>query len=86
MRDLARVNGTAPVVVSVEAAAEAMCRACSLKPKGDVIPAWELVVEAARETCADCQRRDGPANLTICRQCPGVEMVRRLVKGVEVKA
>ena len=74
------MNGHGPTpVTSLAAAAEAMCRRCNIRPRGDLIPAWELVEEEARQTCAACQKRDGAARLDICRLCPGVEMLRRLL-------
>jgi hypothetical protein len=77
----------APVVVmSIRDAAEAVCRACNIRPRGVVSPAWALVEQAAAETCAACVKRDGPAMPEVCRNCPGVELVRRLVAGVEVQA
>ena len=76
-------HGAAPVVtVGIEAAATAMCRACHIRPPGHVIPAWEIVEREAAATCAACVKRDGPAVPEVCRNCPGVAMVRRLVGAV----
>lgn len=76
----AHANGSAPRPgTSIYHAAEAMCRECWLRPAGDVIPAWELVEQAATETCAACQAKDGPAIPDVCRRCPGVAMVTALV-------
>lgn len=74
-------GGNGAVITVVDAAA-AMCAACYLRPKGEVIPAWEIVEAAARATCAACERRDGPAIPEVCRECPGVAMVRALLAGV----
>ena len=80
-------NGHVPAAtIGVQAAAEAMCRECDIRPRGAVIPAWEIVEREAATTCAECQRRDGPAVPEVCKNCPGVALVRRLVKGVEAKA
>lgn len=73
-------RGPAPVVAAtLTEAAEAMCRGCKIRPKGNLIPVWEILEEEARRTCAACQKRDGVARLDVCRLCPGVEMVRRLL-------
>ena len=75
-------RGSAPVLTATVAeAAEAMCRSCNIRPRGDIIPVWQILEEEARRTCAACQKRDGAARLDVCRLCPGVEMVRRLVAG-----
>ncbi len=83
----ARANGSAPAVGrSIHEAAGAMCRACYLKPKGDIIPAWEIVERAAAEACDSCQKFHGPALPAVCKECPGVAMVRNLIGLVEVEA
>ena len=77
-------NGSAPAMVrTVAEAAEAMCRVCNWRPKGDVVPSWAMVEAAAAETCAECVRRDGPALPDVCRNCPGVVMLKKMtgVKG-----
>lgn len=62
----------------IRESAQQMCDACSLsnlvKHKE---PAWALVVEAVEKTCDDCTQRNG-RDLAICRECPGVEIVKRL--------
>lgn len=45
------------------------------------IPPWDMVVAAAENTCDDCSLRDS-ANETICRECPAVFFVSKLIKGV----
>ena len=81
----ANANGIAPVPGrSIRDAAEAMCRSCDLRPKGDVVPSWAIVRETAAATCAECVKRDGPALPDICRRCPGVAMVRAMVEQVKV--
>lgn len=78
-------NGSAPKPGrTVRAAAEAMCRACWVRPKGDVIPAWEMVEAAAAEACEACQKYAGPAVPSVCRECPGAAMVAALVRRVKV--
>ena len=78
------VNGHVPAAtIGVQAAAEAMCRECDIRPRGAVIPAWEIVEREAAATCAACEKRDGPAVPEVCKNCPGVALVRRLVAGVE---
>lgn len=39
---------------------------------------WPLIVKAARRTCNRCIKRLGPPLPLVCRECPGVEMVRHL--------
>lgn len=55
--------------------AQQMCAACSLS---DLVttsePAWHLVMEAAGETCRAC----GMEDVLVCRECPGVELLRRI--------
>ena len=47
------------------------------------LPTWPLLVEATRETCDQwCTVRD-MAGDTICRECPLVEAVRRMMKKAE---
>lgn len=73
-------NGANGARATIGQAAEAMCRACSLRPSGaDVIPAWELVERAAEATCAACVKRDGPPIPRVCALCQGAELLRRLV-------
>ncbi len=76
-------NGASAARATIGQAAEAMCRACSLRPEGaDVIPAWELVERAAEATCAACVKRDGPPIPRVCALCQGAELLRRLVAAV----
>jgi len=73
-------NGHSPVMTRTAAeAAEAMCRACNWRPRGDIVPSWAMVEAAAAATCAECVKRDGPALPDVCRNCPGVAMLKRLV-------
>jgi len=59
-------------------AALAMCDACSLKDLSQYEePAWTLVLQAAEQTCADCTNKNG-RDLAICRECPGVEIIKQL--------
>lgn len=66
------------VVEGAYAAAAAMCKACSWKPR-NVIPSWELVKRASKDICDDCQKKNGPALPEVCRHCPGVSMLQALV-------
>ena len=62
--------------------AQAMCDECSLKELSKrEEPAWALVLEAAEQTCDDCAAKNG-RDLTICRECPGVEIIKQLAKVV----
>lgn len=72
-------NGSAPAIGrNVHDAADAMCRACHWRPKVDYVPSWEIIEAEAAAVCAECQKRDGPALPDICRNCPGVKMLRAL--------
>lgn len=58
--------------------AQAMCKKCSLKgivkhPE----PAWALVLEVAEKTCGKCIAQNG-RDLQVCRECPGVAIIRQL--------
>ena len=67
---------------SARQAAQAMCNECSLKELSKrQEPAWALVLEAAEQTCDDCAAKNG-RDLTICRECPGVEIIKQLAKVV----
>lgn len=73
-------NGNAPKVGRAAlAAAKAMCDRCSWRPRGEVIPSWEIVEAAAAATCAECARRDGYPLPAVCENCPGVAMLKALV-------
>ena len=49
----------------------------SVLEEGEVIPSWELVMQAAAETCKHCSLHDY-ASAQTCRDCPAVEMLKRL--------
>ena len=61
-------------------AAKAMCESCALRV-GELArleePAWRLIGQAADETCQQCGLGDDLAN---CRECPGVELLRRMAQ------
>lgn len=79
-------NGASEARATIGQAAEAMCRACSLRPSGaDVIPAWELVERAAEATCAACVKRDGPPIPRVCALCQGVALLKQLVEGAKAQ-
>lgn len=44
------------------------------------VPPWELVESAAENTCNDCALRD-MASDSVCRECPAVFFVSRMLKG-----
>lgn len=63
----------------VRVAAQVMCDACEIKESQlqDVPePAWELIAHAAESTCQRCNVRNVAG---VCRQCPGVEILRALL-------
>ena len=43
-------------------------------------PAWVVVVQAAKETCAACPLRSMASEKTCC-DCPAVELLRRMIDG-----
>lgn len=61
------------------AAARGMCDACDIKASLPNVPepAWALVVSTAASVCDGCNLRS-VASLDICKECPGVELLRRL--------
>lgn len=67
---------------NVRAAAQGMCDACDANPQLPDVPepAWALIIEAAGEMCESCSVRQTAVlnNLAICRQCPGVELLKRM--------
>jgi ParB family chromosome partitioning protein len=46
------------------------------------VPPWEMVEAAAENTCNDCALRD-MASETVCKECPAVFFVSRLLRGTE---
>lgn len=65
----------------VRAAAQGMCDTCDADPHlpGIPEPAWTLILEAANQTCDACTLR-AMASLSVCKQCPGVELLKRLAR------
>jgi ParB family transcriptional regulator, chromosome partitioning protein len=43
------------------------------------VPAWPLVVHTAEQTCRECSLRN-IASISTCRDCPAVEMLRKMVE------
>lgn len=82
------INGNKPPEESklrwetVRAQARTMCDACSLRDltEGVPEPAWWLVQSMAEQTCAACDVR---GDLQVCRECPGVDLIKRLVKAAK---
>lgn len=64
----------------MRAAAQGMCDTCDLKSglAGIAEPAWSIVLEMTGRVCDRCSLRAN-ASLDICRQCPAVDLLRRLV-------
>ncbi len=65
----------------IRTAARAMCDACSAKETElhDLVeePAWVLITHSAAETCQACNVRDAAG---VCNQCPGVDLLQRLIR------
>lgn len=53
----------------------------SLKALGAVglLPAWEILSTAAQKTCQNCPESDYASDV-ICKECPAVELLKRVVK------
>jgi ParB family chromosome partitioning protein len=49
-----------------------------------VTPQWAVIEAAAKETCINCTLYEGASD-QICRECPAVEMVKRIVKLVNTE-
>lgn len=68
----------------IRAAAQAVCDACDANPRLPDVPepAWSLILEAATTTCDACNLRPvvNRAGLEVCKQCPGVELLKRLTR------
>lgn len=68
---------------NVQAAAAGMCAKCSSNPQipGLPHPAWAIITQAAEETCQACPLRESAYqnNLTICRDCPAVDLLQRMM-------
>jgi hypothetical protein len=62
---------------NIRPAARGMCDACDVKPLTEQEPAWSLVLTAADATCKACTVADMGA-LDICRQCPAVDLLKRM--------
>lgn len=68
----------------VRAAAKVMCDECNLRDltKGVEEPAWMMVKQAAEATCKSCDIHLTGGNLSVCRECPGVELIARMVEAL----
>jgi ParB/RepB/Spo0J family partition protein len=47
--------------------------------KENIVPEWKLIAAAAKETCDNCVLSD-MASTQMCRDCPAVDLVKRLTK------
>jgi len=59
-------------------------RMMTLAGKEGGLPDWELIHQAARETCRDCSLNN-VASAQMCRDCPAVELLKRLNRIVSEK-
>jgi ParB family chromosome partitioning protein len=68
---------------TIRAAAQGMCDQCDANPRSPAVPepAWSLIVEQTEATCKACSLRAHAIknDLSICKQCPAVELLKRLV-------
>lgn len=67
---------------TVRAAAKGMCDQCDANPHNPSAPepAWAFIAQSAEATCNACNMRTMPINnnLSICKECPAVDLLRRL--------
>lgn len=72
---------------TVKASAAGMCAACDANPHFSDVPepAWTLIMQASTQTCDACGLRQQAlvSNLSICKECPAVELLKRLVAGAQ---
>lgn len=70
----------------IRAAARRMCDACEVKTEelSEQIPepAWAVITHAAADTCEVCSL---PKLASICRGCPGVEIIRRMITAARAR-
>lgn len=75
-------NGSASTAWSgVRAAAQVMCRECDLYTEqlrnSQAEPAWQMITHAASATCNACDLREFEK---ICAACPGVQLLKNIIK------
>lgn len=83
-------KGMAPEQVAkwknIKAATSGMCDACDANPDLPDVPepAWAIIMQSATQTCDACNLRTQAqaTKLLICKQCPAVELLKRLVGGL----
>ena len=68
----------APAVAMAGAAPQELKIFQELAKKGD-LPEWQLVLTAARDVCDACELQD-VASTQVCRDCPAVELLKRMVQ------
>lgn len=70
----------------IRSATKQMCEACSVKQsllESSPEPAWQLISHAAGESCEHCNVR---GLKSACDQCPGVDLLRRIIDKIGDKA
>lgn len=90
--ELAQEEGTLPPETEtlawpeVRVVAQSMCAACDVKSEELIKripePAWAVITHAATDTCEVCSL---PKLASICRGCPGVELVRRMMAAAKAR-
>lgn len=80
----APVDDTAVGWPVLRAAAKVMCDECGLRDltRNTPEPAWLLVQSAAEATCKSCDIHLTGGNLSVCRECPGVELIGRIMEAL----
>ena len=82
LTDVSKAKGEPVKWRNVRASAQAMCDKCDVKASLPDVPepAWSIIVSTAQAVCADCSLRPmAGVNLDVCRDCPGVDLLKRLV-------
>ncbi len=78
----ARRRGSAPTAwPAVRTAAQVMCRECDVYTdqlrNSHAEPAWQVITHAASATCNACDLREFEK---ICAACPGVQLLKNIIK------
>jgi hypothetical protein len=67
---------------NIKAAVAGACATCDANPRLPAAPepAWLLIMQASAATCDACglRKKAVTSNLSICKECPAVELLKRL--------
>lgn len=66
----------------IRSAAQGVCDRCDVNPRSPAVPepAWSMILEQTDATCSACNLRAHAVknDLSICKECPAVELLKRL--------